>query len=160
LIFSSGLLAQEAKTIIDSESNKSMLVGITGRDAYQDNSFAGWFNSEYTNYQVDTDLLLDNKEKFEGKIIKVVLGTWCSDSRREVPRMIKILDFINFPKDKIFFINVDREKKGIASEADGLNIELVPTFILYEYGKEIGRIIESPVESLEKDLVRIIASNN
>lgn len=156
LILSSFLFGQESKIIIDSISNKLMLVGISERAAYQDSNFAWWFNSEYTNYDVDTETLLNYKDMFEGKIVKVVLGTWCSDSRREVPRMLKILDFINFPKDKIFFINVDREKIGISNEADVLNIELVPTFIFYDHGEEIGRIIETPVESLEKDLAKII----
>jgi thiol-disulfide isomerase/thioredoxin len=84
------------------------------------------------------------------------MGTWCSDSRREVPRMLKVLDIIGFPKENLSIINVDRNKKGIADEADDLNIELVPTFILYEDEKEIGRIIETPEETLEKDLVRIV----
>ena len=39
-----------------------------------------------------------------------------------------------------------------------MEIELVPTFILDYNGEEIGRIIESPEESLEKDLLRIIST--
>jgi len=35
-------------------------------------------------------------------------------------------------------------------------IEKIPTFIFIMNGKEIGRIIESPNESLEKDMLKII----
>jgi len=92
----------------------------------------------------------------EGKIIIIILGTWCSDSRREVPRVVKILDFINFPKDKLFFIAVDRNIKGLYDEIDGLEIKYVPTVIVYEGGKEIGHIIENPTVTLEKDFIEVV----
>ena len=58
-------------------------------------------------------------------------------------------------------------------KGDGLNIEVididensnraiknsvmsVPTIIIYKKGKELGRIIESPIESLEEDIFNIL----
>ena len=99
-------------------------------------------------------------QEWPSKVIKIVLGTWCIDSRREVPRFVKILDFIEFPSDKILFINVDEEKKGLSDEVQGLEINFVPTFIVYENGKEIGRIIETPFMSLEEDLINIVNKTN
>ncbi len=150
------IFSQEYEIVQYGSSDKSMFVGTITRENFQDSNFAGWFNSEYTNYDVDTKLLNKSNNNYEGKIIKIVLGTWCSDSRREVPRFIKILDFIGFPEDKLFFICVDRDKKGLYDEVDDLNIEYVPTFIVYENGKEIGRIIETPILTLEKDLIKIV----
>jgi hypothetical protein len=37
-----------------------------------------------------------------------------------------------------------------------LNIERVPTFIIMNEGIEIGRIIETPEETLEADLLKIL----
>jgi thiol-disulfide isomerase/thioredoxin len=89
------------------------------------------------------------------------MGTWCSDSRREVPRFLKLLDVLNFNSSAgLKIICVDDNKKGKGDEVDGLNIELVPTFILSQKGKEIGRIIESPKLTLEKDLLGIISAEN
>ena len=153
ILFSSVAFSQDYKFIDDGD--ETVLVGITSRTVYQDSNFADWFNKEYTNYKVDTKLIQKIGATLEGKLIKIVLGTWCSDSRREVPRFVKILDFIDFPFDKVLFINVDREKKGLDSETTGLNIEFVPTFIFYQDGTELGRIVESPIESLEKDLLNI-----
>ena len=159
LFYSISLIGQDYK-IQNYGENGKILVGVSPRKAYQDSNFSSWFNSEYTNYQVDTKELLPSIDLFSGKIVKIVLGTWCPDSRREVPRFVKILDFINFPEDKIQFLNVDRNKKGLRDEVDDLKIDFVPTFIVYESGKEIGRIVETPIESLEKDLVKIIISSN
>jgi len=87
------------------------------------------------------------------------MGTWCSDSRREVPNFYKILDKLNYPDNKITLINVDRKKNGIEIDVSKLNIELVPTFIVYRNNTEIGRIIETPNESLERDLLKILENN-
>jgi len=46
----------------------------------------------------------------------------------------------------------------MANETDNLDILKVPTIIFYLKGKEIGRIVETPVKSLEKDMARIILS--
>ena len=37
-----------------------------------------------------------------------------------------------------------------------LDIELVPTFIFYRNGEELGRIVETPEDTLEKDLAEIV----
>ncbi len=147
---------QTNKIIEDLRTGNPMLIGETTRDAFQNESFSGWYNSQYTKYEVNNGRLESSKEKIKEKSITIVMGTWCGDSRREVPRMLKILDIIDFPKEQVSIINVDRNMKGTSSDVDSLNIKAVPTFILYEDDKEIGRIIESPEETLEKDLVRIV----
>lgn len=150
--------AQEFKLTVDEKTGKPMLLGITNREALQDTNFGWWYNSEYDFYRVDTVSLSELTELPEDIKIKVVYATWCSDSRREVPRFFKILDYLNFPLNRTELIAVDRKKKGLGNEAENLNIELVPTMIFYKEGKEIGRIIEVPEESLELDLVNIIKS--
>ncbi len=148
--------SQSNKIIEDLRTGNQMLIGKTTRDAFQNESFSGWYNAQYTKYEVNTGRLASSKDKIKEKSITIVMGTWCSDSRREVPRMLKILDVIDFPKEQVSIINVDRNRKGIDGEADSLNVKAVPTFIMYENDKEIGRIIEKPEETLEKDLVRIV----
>jgi len=155
LLTGSMTFCQINKIVEDTKTGKPMLIGKTTRDAFQNKNFSEWYNSEYTKYEVNKGRLAASEDKIKNKSIKIVMGTWCSDSRREVPRMLKILDIIGVPKEQITIVNVDRNKKGITNEVDKLNIKLVPTFILYEDEKEIGRIIETPEETLEKDLVRI-----
>ncbi len=51
---------------------------------------------------------------------------------------------------------MNREKVGLADEVDGMEIHFVPTFIFYRNDEEIGRIVEMPYESLEKDMLEIV----
>jgi hypothetical protein len=66
------------------------------------------------------------------------------------------MDHLNFPEEKITLIGVNRNKKAPLKDYQNLQIEKVPTFIIYKNQKEIGRIVESPLKSLEKDLLNII----
>ena len=72
----------------------------------------------------------------------IFLGTWCEDSHYVVPRIMKILDAAAFPKDKITFVAVDRNKKDLTHLAETLHITNVPTIIAYKNGKELGRVVE------------------
>ncbi len=158
ILFSSMInFAQDScRVILEERSGKPMLVGVCDRSALADTNFAWWFNSEYENYSVDSVTLQKIENEITDYDITIVMGTWCSDSRREVPRFYKILDELDYPEEKIKLNLVDRSKKGLSDETDSLNIQLVPTFIFYNNGEEAGRIIESPEQTLEKDLEEIV----
>ena len=159
LVISGTLLPQEKyKLILDENSGKQVLIGEITRNAFKDTSFAWWFNSEYDTYNPDKLILDSIARKLKDVDITIVLGTWCSDSRREVPRFLKILDSLKYSLDKIKMIAVDRNKEDLNGAVDSFSIELVPTFIFYREGKEIGRIEESPKETLEKDFNKIVNS--
>jgi len=157
-IFSfSGFAQEKNKIVIDESSEKPMIVGYTTREAFKDTNFAWWFNSGYENYEVDTAVIDNISERLILTDITIVMGTWCSDSREEVPGFLKILDYADFPEDQIVIISVDRSKeiKNVELE-ETPDIELVPTFIFYYDGVEIGRITERPEETLEKDMTEIV----
>ncbi len=153
------VFAQSFKFEKDSRTGKPIVVGVCTRQTLKDSSLGNWFEENYNFYKPDTSTLNKIKPKIPFYRIKIVMGTWCSDSRREVPRFYKILDFLNFPARNLELIAVDRRKKGINGETKNLNIQRVPTFIFYFNGKEVGRIIESPVETLEKDISKILSKN-
>ena len=86
----------------------------------------------------------------------MVLGTWCGDSRREVPRFYKILESLEYDLENMTVICVNTSKTADGTNVDQLNIQKVPTIIYYKDEIELGRIIESPQESLEKDMSSIV----
>lgn len=159
IVFYTNLYAQKYNTLItDEKTDKPMLIGYTTLDAFNDTSFSWWWNSEYKMYDIDSTDVEKLRVKLENVDIKIVMGTWCSDSRTEVPHFYKILEGINYPKEKVTLINVNRDKLGLENEVEELNINFVPTFIFYKAGEELGRIVETPYETLEKDMLEILSA--
>lgn len=114
------------------------------------------FEEEYADYHPDAEVSEALKPLIKHKAITIVLGTWCGDSKLQVPHLYKILDTLNVSEKEVTLIGVDRSKNAENGLLDGLNILRVPTFILSEKGKELGRIVEFPAETLEKDLLNIL----
>jgi len=159
IVFCTNLYAQKFNTLTtDAKTDKPMLIGYTTLDAFTDTSFSWWWNPEYNMYDVDSTEVEKLKVILKDIDITIVMGTWCSDSRVEVPHFYKILDEINYPREKVTLINVNREKQGLENEVEKLDIILVPTFIFYKAGEEIGRIVETPYETLEKDMPEILSA--
>lgn len=156
LILLANLFSQEGIIVIDEQTDELMLLGRHSRMVLLDSSFVDWFDIEYKYYLPQDSTLSLIKDKMDEISITVVMGTWCEDSRREVPHFFKIVDAFKFDETKIDLICVDRSKVGLTDEVDGMGINFVPTFIFYREGKEIGRIIETPFETLEKDLAEIL----
>ena len=134
------------------------LLGYFTRDRMTNPPHSEWFVKSYDTYQPDTIFIKQLKNVSRDNLtIKVILGTWCPDSRREVPRFLKIIDLWDFPVESITFIGVDNAKIAPVGEYEKLDIQRVPTFIFYKNNIEAGRIIEIPLTSLEQDMVNILS---
>ena len=156
LIFTVTLMGQRLKIILDEKSNEPMLVGIAVRTDIMKSPYGEWYAQEYEGYDLDYDLASASKDFLDNIEVQIYLGTWCEDSRREVPRFFKILDEIGWSKNQIEMIMLDRNKtSGYGLEKDK-NIHHVPTFIVSKERQEIGRIVETPIETLEDDLFNIL----
>ena len=96
--------------------------------------------------------------KYDEINVVIFFGTWCHDSKRELPRALKIFNEIGINDENIELIAVGLDKKEPLGRAAKLNLIYTPTLIFFRGSKEIGRIIEKPVISLEKDIELIISS--
>ncbi len=115
-----------------------------------------WKNIE-SQYQPDNSVIHQLKKIDENYKVIVFLGTWCSDSKHEVPLFYKVLKNakINNKLD-IQLWAVDQEKHLNNNLPQENEIELIPTFIFYKNDHEIGRIIETPDNSMEQDILNIL----
>jgi thiol-disulfide isomerase/thioredoxin len=121
-----------------------------------DELFSLYHQKQYKNYSpTATNLDFNELSAFD---IKVVLGIWCHDSQVQVPRFLKIMDETGYKKE-MSFIAVDTDKNAPGNLIDNLDIIRVPTFIFYKDDLEAGRIIESPEETLERDIAAIVKQN-
>ncbi len=153
-------MTEAEKPAINYSDQSSWLLGYLTAERLTGSMHSAWYIPGKDDYQPNTESI--NKLPGISKdqlTIKIVLGTWCPDSRREVPRFMRVMDIWQFPYANITFIGVDNEKLSPVGEYEKLDIQRVPTFIIYKNNVEAGRIIEVPVTSLEQDIVNILTRN-
>jgi hypothetical protein len=159
LLLVSGAYSQKPginETVYDTAAKQQILIGVCDREGLASDIFGTYYRDEYERYAVDDSTASRLAGSWQEITITVVMATWCGDSREQVGRFFKILDRTGFPTDKITLISVDKKKKGGSVLLENLDIQKVPTFIVYRNGKEAGRIIETPTDTLEKDLLLIL----
>ncbi len=154
LLFQLGVQAQVKETITQ---NRLGLVGVKVKKDFEKQPYSQWFNSSYEDYKLDKRTIKKLKKYAKKFNIKVFMSVWCHDSKREVPHLYKILESINFDEKNLEIIALNRVKKTPENLQEGFDIVRTPTFIFYKKGKEIGRYVEFPRESLEKDMLKIIS---
>ena len=152
--------------VYESERGKLLLGEVIPEDI--DRLLPGW-SVERETYQPDTEDLAVLTAVPETVEIICVMGTWCGDSEREVPRFWKILQEADNSNLTLAHFAVGRASDEKArklmveigfdeSLRDVYNVELVPTFIFYRGDRELGRIIEPPVGTLEGDAAEILTA--
>jgi thiol-disulfide isomerase/thioredoxin len=89
--------------------------------------------------------------------VVVFFGTWCSDSRRELTRLWRAEELaggeFGFP---IRYVGVDRSKTEPADLLEGVDLQYVPTMVVLENGRELGRIVETAPHGIEGDLIALL----
>jgi hypothetical protein len=88
--------------------------------------------------------------------IEVLFATWCHDSEREVPRLLKILETAGVESSAVELVALDFNKTEPKGRAALQGLEYTPTFVFSVAGEEIGRIVERPDKSLEAALANIV----
>jgi|GEM_PF-494179 thioredoxin reductase (NADPH) len=108
------------------------------------------FQRVYEAYKPDLAMLDKIREHLPQARVVTISASWCPDCRRNVPRLARISQHLPDWKFEIY----PREDQA---RAKSLDIRAIPTFIVYQGEKEIGRIIENPtLGSLEADLWEIV----
>jgi len=90
--------------------------------------------------------------------IVVFLGTWCDDSEREVPKLLKMLEAANNPNISLELYAVDTKLRDGEGLTKKYGVKAVPTIIFFDHGRELGRITESPKTTLERDFLDIVGA--
>ncbi|SFG77369.1 thioredoxin family protein [Pedobacter insulae] len=156
LLFAMNTSAQEFnKKVQDQYRNQEVLLNSCTREGLTTfPEFKAGYDSYYAAYKPDSVVLSELTKLVKGKKMTIVLGTWCGDSKYQVPNFLKVADALKLSENDITFLAVDGAKKTENGLIDKLKIERVPTFIFTDKsGTEIGRITERPHETLEKDML-------
>lgn len=156
--FFANLFGQEiCQRLYDEKSETDILVGACTRENILGCAFVEDYNIEYPAYKPVDSIVQQLKDLIGSVNCVIVLGTWCGDSKEQVPRFFRIIDQTGVSFNKLQIYCVDRQKEAPGMEIKTTyNIEKVPTFIFFRGDAEIGRIVETPKTTLEKDLLDIL----
>jgi thiol-disulfide isomerase/thioredoxin len=143
-------------TSIDSINGSVIYKGLIGFDDLQKDTTFHWYSTGIEKYSPKKRHIKKLKPALSAYTMIVVLGTWCGDSKDLVPKLHNVLVAAEYPMAKVTLYGVDRAKI-VGNGADKTyNITRVPTIILFDGTKEIGRITESVEKSVEADLRAIL----
>jgi tetratricopeptide (TPR) repeat protein len=138
-----------------------ILYGTCTKDSLTKAPFDKWFTTGYEKYTPNAATVAQlKKQNLKNISIEVFFGTWCGDSRREVPRLMKLLDQISFKNVHLMAVGGSDSlfKQTPLHDERNKGIFHVPAIIVYKDGIELNRINEYPSLSLEKDLLDIISN--
>lgn len=114
-----------------------------------------YFNDVYQQYQPSS---VENAaaKSLSGKSILVLFGTWCHDSEREVPRLLKLLETSGVKLANLSIHGVNYNKQEPTNLHRQYTLRYTPTIILLDNEQELGRIEEKPKVSLGEDLASFV----
>lgn len=116
------------------------------------------YRTEMQDYTAD-DTAVKDLDKLGGEFTAIIfIGTYCPDCKRQVPRFLNVTDQLIKTKISYKIIGLDRSTNDKSGLREKHGIEFIPTFIIYSDSLEIGRIIETPMVSIEHDLLEICAT--
>ncbi|HNQ59031.1 MAG TPA: hypothetical protein PK028_00085 [Bacteroidales bacterium] len=146
----------------DETTGKDIYVGYVNVEGLKTEIFKDFYNNGLYNYEPNDSLVQALKPYLDDVTFRVIMGTWCTDTQEEIPRLLHVLytaEYDPLNPEKFEMICVDRNKKAGNINVKKYNIEKIPTIILYKNGKEIGRIVERFTKRPEADLLDIVKQN-
>lgn len=160
VIFPLVTTAQEKEYNVETESVseyvQKILNGPITKEGLKKMPYKIWFNTNYKTYIVDTETLKNIKQrKLKGVKVKAFMGTWCHDSNREIPRLMRVCEELGI-YDDLELIGLDVNKTNRLNQQEGWNIRKTPTIIILRDGEELGRILEEPEISFEHSMELIL----
>lgn len=142
------------------------ILGKCTPEALNQAPYSEWFKKNFEEYTPNQEIIEQFSQSAINKQLKssrfkVFFGSWCGDSKREVPRFLKVLRSLRVSDEQIELIGVDNAdsayKRSPNGEEKSYNVFRVPTFVIEQQNREIQRITEYPVESLERDLFTVLS---
>ena len=136
------------------------LFGVFNKKELNKEPYDFWFKENYTNYELDYDIADKIKPLIKEIEITVFMGTWCSDSRMHSPAFFKLTDYLKIKDKNMNLIAMTLDKTTPDSLEKNQDIINIPTIIFKKNGKEINRIVEFPIETIEKDIYNILSGKD
>lgn len=137
-----------------------MLIGVITRADLERTPFSEWFQNRYASYTPAAPLLDEMRTRIADVSVEAYFGTWCGDSKRQVPRLLRVLKDAGFDESRLSLYGLSDRlmefKQAPGRPEAKRRVHRTPTFVLVRDGREIGRIVETPKVTLESDILGIL----
>ncbi len=90
--------------------------------------------------------------------VEIVFGAWCGDSYDHLPPLVAALRAAANPGLEIVLTAIDRAKQDPTGAAARLGVTKVPTIVVFHGAVEVGRVIETPSTTMDRDVGRLLNS--
>jgi thiol-disulfide isomerase/thioredoxin len=144
------------KQVADTIDGGMMLLGPINAAGLNQEPYALWFEENSKAYTPDMTLIEEIKPLLKPCYVKVFMGSWCEDSQREVPALLKLLDLADFDSSQLEIIAMTHDKDTPENYEADYQIEFIPTIMFFKDGAELNRIVEYTQETLELDMLKIL----
>lgn len=139
---------------------RPILVGRVTRADLTTPPHSEWFDGPYSRYQPAAPVLDRLRPLLSSVSVEAYFGTWCGDSRRQIPRLLRLLELGAFDEQHLSLVALsDRPmefKQAPGNPERKRRVHRTPTIVVLRDGVEAGRIVETPAVSLEADLLAIL----
>ena len=144
------------KQVADTIDGGMMLLGPINAQGLNQEPYSLWFEENTKAYTPDMTVVEEIKPLLKSCYIKVFMGTWCEDSQREVPALMKLLNLTEFDQSQLEIIAMTHDKDTPENYEADYEIEFIPTIMFFKDGAELNRIVEYTQETMELDLLKIL----
>ena len=115
-------------------------------------STCAWLGAGSALYKANTEAV-ENIQTLSGPYRYIIfMGTWCEDTQILIPQFYALMQQAGIPKSAVLMYGLNRAKKALNQEEVVFEVTRVPTIIVLEQNREIGRITETPSTSVEQDI--------
>ena len=155
---SSKSIPQQPKYTVVADSETVVMKGVLTRNILEKEKAFTWMTENRKYGSADAGAVKIFSQQKDLFTVLIFGGTWCHDSQNILPVFYRLVDKSGFPDNRITLVGVDRQKTAPHNWHTTWNITMVPTFIILQNGKEMGRVVEyGQTGNVEKELANIVA---
>ena len=155
---SSKSIPQQPKYTVVADTETVVMKGVLTRNILEKEKAFTWMTENRKYGSADAGAVKIFSQQKNLFTVLIFGGTWCHDSQNILPVFYRLVDKSGFPDNSITLVGVDRQKTAPHNWHTTWNITMVPTFIILQNGKEMGRVVEyGKTGNVEKELADIVA---
>ena len=155
---SSKSIPQQPKYTVVADTETVVMKGVLTRNILEKEKAFTWMTENRKYGSADAGAVKIFSQQKNLFTVLIFGGTWCHDTQNILPVFYRLLDKSGFPDNRITLVGVDRQKTAPHNWHTTWNITMVPTFIILQNGKEMGRVVEyGKTGNVEKELADIVS---